>query len=96
MARRSGEAQAGIFRLKAASDAPVVFTPLLAETTGKRVIVDPRVKGQVTILSRDPMSPEEALQVVVAAINVYGAVSLCPNCHPQPAIAAVTVRTRLA
>lgn len=29
MARRSGEAQAGIFRLKAASDAPAVFAPLL-------------------------------------------------------------------
>lgn len=29
MARRSGEAQAGIFRLKAASDAPAVFGPLL-------------------------------------------------------------------
>lgn len=29
MARRSGEAQAGIFRLKAATDAPPVFGPLL-------------------------------------------------------------------
>jgi 23S rRNA (adenine2030-N6)-methyltransferase len=29
MSRRSGEAQAGIFRLKAASDAPAVFAPLL-------------------------------------------------------------------
>ena len=29
MARRSGEAQAGVFRLKAASDAPPVFAPLL-------------------------------------------------------------------
>jgi len=29
MARRSGEAQAGIFRLKAATDAPAVFAPLL-------------------------------------------------------------------
>lgn len=29
MARRSGEAQAGIFRLKAATDAPPVFAPLL-------------------------------------------------------------------
>ena len=29
MARRSGEAQAGIFRLKAAIDAPAVFAPLL-------------------------------------------------------------------
>ena len=29
MARRSGEAQAGIFRLKAAKDAPPVFDPLL-------------------------------------------------------------------
>lgn len=30
MARRSGEAQAGVFRLKAAGDAPPVFGPLLA------------------------------------------------------------------
>ena len=29
MARRSGEAQAGVFRLKAADDAPAVFEPLL-------------------------------------------------------------------
>jgi 23S rRNA (adenine2030-N6)-methyltransferase len=29
MARRSGEAQAGVFRLKAAGDAPPVFAPLL-------------------------------------------------------------------
>ncbi len=29
MSRRSGEAQAGIFRLKAATDAPTVFRPLL-------------------------------------------------------------------
>jgi len=29
MARRSGEAQAGVFRLKAATDAPAVFGPLL-------------------------------------------------------------------
>ena len=37
MARRSGEAQAGVFRLKAASDAPPVFAPLLravARTNG--------------------------------------------------------------
>lgn len=30
MARRSGEAQAGVFRLEAATDAPAVFGPLLA------------------------------------------------------------------
>lgn len=39
MARRSGEAQAGIFRLTAASDAPAVFAPLLkavAEMNGGR------------------------------------------------------------
>lgn len=30
MARRSGEAQAGVFRLRAANDAPPVFGPLLA------------------------------------------------------------------
>lgn len=33
MARRSGEAQAGVFRLKAATDAPAVFSPLLAAVT---------------------------------------------------------------
>ena len=39
MARRSGEAQAGIFRLKAAADAPAVFGPLLkavAEMNGDK------------------------------------------------------------
>ncbi len=33
MARRSGEAQAGIFRLKAATEAPAVFQPLLNAVT---------------------------------------------------------------
>ncbi|MBP8926685.1 MAG: type II secretion system secretin GspD [Pseudomonadales bacterium] len=44
----------------------------IADATGKRIVVDPRVRGNVTILARDPMSPEEALRVVIAAINVYG------------------------
>ena len=44
----------------------------IAEATGKRVVVDPRVRGNVTILARDPMSAEEAFRVVITALNVYG------------------------
>ena len=44
----------------------------MADATGKRIVIDPRVRGNVTILARDPMSPEEALRVVITAINVYG------------------------
>lgn len=44
----------------------------LAQTSGKRVVVDPRVRGPVTILARDPMTPAEAFRVVVAALGVYG------------------------
>jgi general secretion pathway protein D len=44
----------------------------LADTSGKRVVVDPRVRGQVTILARDPMTRQEAFDVVLTAINVYG------------------------
>jgi general secretion pathway protein D len=44
----------------------------IAEATGKRIVVDPRVRGNITILARDPMTPEEAFRVVITAINVYG------------------------
>jgi general secretion pathway protein D len=44
----------------------------LAQTSGRRVVVDPRVRGPVTILARDPMSRDEAFRVVVAALGVYG------------------------
>jgi general secretion pathway protein D len=44
----------------------------LAETSGKRVVIDPRVRGTVTILARDPMTPDEAFRVVIASLGVYG------------------------
>ncbi len=44
----------------------------LAETSGKRVVVDPRVRGTVTILARDPLTADEATRVVLASLAVYG------------------------
>lgn len=44
----------------------------VAEATGRRLVVDPRVRGTLTILARDPMTPDEALAAVIDAINVYG------------------------
>ena len=44
----------------------------LAETSGKRVVIDPRVRGTVTILARDPMTADEAFRVVIASLGVYG------------------------
>ncbi len=44
----------------------------VADATGRRLVIDPRVRGTLTILARDPMTPDEALAAVIDAINVYG------------------------
>ncbi|PIE83717.1 MAG: type II secretion system protein GspD [Candidatus Contendobacter odensis] len=40
--------------------------------TGKNFIVDPRVKGRVTIISAKPMSKKEVYEVFLAVLGVHG------------------------
>ncbi len=44
----------------------------VADITGKNFIVDPRVKGKVTIISKRPMSEGEIYQVFLTVLDVHG------------------------
>ncbi len=44
----------------------------VAEVTGKNFIVDPRVKGKVTVISSRPMSSDEVYQVFLSILKVHG------------------------
>ena len=40
--------------------------------TGRIFIVDPRVQGKVTVVSRDPINPDDLFQVFLSTLNVNG------------------------
>lgn len=44
----------------------------VSEMTGKNFIVDPRVKGRVTVISAKPMAADEIYQVFLSVLNVQG------------------------
>lgn len=44
----------------------------ISEQTNKNVIIDPRVKGKLSVLSNSPMTMDEAYQVFLTALDVYG------------------------
>lgn len=44
----------------------------VAEITGKNFIVDPRVKGKVTVVSSHPMDKDEVYQVFLSILQVHG------------------------
>ncbi len=44
----------------------------VAEVTGKNFIIDPRVKGKVTLISNRPMSEKEIYQVFLSILEVHG------------------------
>jgi len=44
----------------------------VAEVTGKNFIVDPRVKGKVTVVSSRAMNADEVYQVFLSILHVHG------------------------
>ncbi len=44
----------------------------IAEQTNRKIVVDPRVKGKVTVLANQPMTAEQAYQVFLSVLDVYG------------------------
>lgn len=44
----------------------------VSEMTGKNFIVDPRVKGKVTVISNRPMSADEIYEVFLSILSVHG------------------------
>lgn len=57
------------FNLKDAELQTVVAT--VAEFTGKNFIIDPRVKGKVTVISAKPMSSDEVYQTFLSLLEVH-------------------------
>jgi len=56
--------------MKAADINAVIST--VAEATGKNFIIDPRVKGKVTIISTKSMNKDQLYQVFLAILDVHG------------------------
>jgi general secretion pathway protein D len=44
----------------------------VAEQTNKKIVVDPRVRGRVTVLANEPMTADQAYDVFLAMLDVYG------------------------
>lgn len=74
----------------------------VADLTGKTFIIDPRVKGEVNIVSSQPLSKDEVLDVFLSMLEVQGfttvtvgrAIKIIPNTQmrnaPQPVVDTVT------
>ncbi len=63
------------------------FISTVSEMTGKNFIIDPRVKGRVTVVFSTPTSPENIYEVFLSVLNVHGfsavpsgdAIKIVPN-----------------
>jgi general secretion pathway protein D len=63
-------AQDVTLNLKDADISALIST--VAEVTGRNFIIDPRVKGKVTVVSSRPMDSEEVYQVFLSILKVHG------------------------
>ncbi|WP_245539543.1 type II secretion system secretin GspD [Thiomicrorhabdus arctica] len=48
----------------------------VAKITGRNFIIDPRVKGKVTLLAEEGMAPETLYQTLLAVLSVHGYVAI--------------------
>lgn len=49
-----------------------VMVKFMSDLTGKNFVIEPNVKGTMTILSQEKITPEEAYQVFLSTLDVYG------------------------
>lgn len=66
----TAHAEGVTLNLKDADISAVIST--VSEVTGKNFIVDPRVKGKITIISSRPMDKAEIYQVFLSILDVHG------------------------
>ena len=55
------------------------FITDIGQMTGKAFIIDPRVKGKVTIISKHPMTQDEIYHVFISTLNVHGFTAVKAN-----------------
>ena len=53
-----------------------LFIETVADITQKNFVVDPRVKGQVTVISNEAMSKTAVYDVFLSVLDVHGFVAL--------------------
>jgi general secretion pathway protein D len=63
----------------------------VSDITGKNFIVDPRVKGRVTIISSQPMEADEVYQVFLSVLNVHGYAAI-PDTNAVKIVPEVTAK----
>jgi len=55
------------------------FITDIGQMTGKAFIIDPRVKGKVTIVSQHPMTLDEVYHIFISTLNVHGFTAVKAN-----------------
>ncbi len=68
------QAQTVTLNLQGADISALITT--VSEVTGKNFIVDPRVKGKVTVVSARPLQDNEVYQVFLSVLKVHGFVAV--------------------
>ncbi|MES9901494.1 MAG: secretin N-terminal domain-containing protein, partial [Sedimenticola sp.] len=48
------------------------FISTVSEITGKTFIIDPRVKGKVTVVSAAPIAPDSIYEIFISVLKVHG------------------------
>ncbi|NWO06352.1 MAG: type II secretion system secretin GspD [Alteromonadaceae bacterium] len=66
------QAQEETWRLNLKDAEIRAFVTQVADITGYSFVVDPRVKGKVTVLSSAPMNKDEIYDLFLAVLNVHG------------------------
>ena len=76
-----------------------VFIKFISELTGKNFIVDPRVKGKITIISPSKISVDEAYKVFESVLDVHGFATVKAGkvikIIPSPYARTMNIETRL-
>ena len=67
---RAGSSDSFTLNLKNADITTLIAT--VSEVTGRNFVVDPRVQGNVTVLSNQPMTPAELYETFLSVLEVHG------------------------
>ena len=74
----------------------------VSQITGKNFIIDPRVKGKVTVISSKPLNEDEVYNVFLSILQVHGfatvptenAIKIIPDASAKQDATPVDIRTR--
>ncbi|MDT8403947.1 type II secretion system secretin GspD [Sulfuriflexus sp.] len=70
MAQSLAEAETAVLNMENTDIKTLIST--VADKTGKNFIVDPRVKGKVTVISHKPVTRDELYQIFLSILEVHG------------------------